>query len=167
VRSVTNDTAGPDAGNGFRLRGTAVSDFSGTLTLAKNVKGELQTSVAGPFSPAGSGKIVLTCGNYFGTNGLLGPGVGGYSELNLRNNSAGDTVLGNNIELIGSGLALLNPLGSAPSGAKVTMGNLRIGGGQELGVYLGANLRTILCFRPSRLPAAAFGFHPRLPTSAP
>src|SRR5262249_39169195 len=89
VTTVTHDP-GADGGNGFRLRGTAASDFSGTITISNNVKGELQTTVAGPFSPAGSGKVRLVCGAFFGTNGLIGPTIGGYSELNLRNNGAGD-----------------------------------------------------------------------------
>src|SRR6185295_19373960 len=106
VATVTNDTAGPDSGNGFRLRGTAASDFSGTLTISNRVKGELQTSVAGPFSPAGTGKLVLHGGIL--TNNTLN---GTYSELNLRNNSTGDSVFGNNVELAGTGLVVLDPLG--------------------------------------------------------
>jgi autotransporter-associated beta strand protein len=130
VATVINDPS-PDGGNGFRLRGTAASDFSGTLTLSNSVKGELQTSVAGPFSPAGSGKLVLYGGVL--TNNTVN---GNYTELNLRNNSVGATVFGNNVELAGTGLAVLDPLGSAPAGTTITMGNLKIGGGQELGVNL-------------------------------
>jgi len=163
VATVTNDTAGADSGNGFRLRGTAVSDYSGTLTLSNNVKGELQTSVAGPFSPAGTGKVVLMCGTYNGTNSLGAPTIGGYSELNLRNNGTGDTVLGNSIELAGSGLALLNPLGTAPLGAKVTMGNLRLGGGQELGLYLSANPSHNIVFPTVTLTGGTIRFSPKTP----
>lgn len=163
VLSVTNDTAGPDSGNGFRMRGTAASDFSGVITLGSNVKGELQTAVAGPFSPAGSGKVVVTCGVYYGTNGTLAPGIGGYSELNLRNNSAGDTVLGNDIEFAGTGLALLNPLGSAPLGAKVTMGNLRVSGGQEVGLYLSANPSHNIVFPTVTLTGGSVRFSPKTP----
>jgi len=162
VLSVTNDTSA-DSGNGLRLRGTAASDFSGTLTLGSMVKGELQTSVAGPFSPAGTGKIVLTCGSYYGTNGTLAPGVGGYSELNLRMNSPGDTTLGNDIELAGSGLALLNPLGTAPTDAIMTMGNLRIGGGQELGVYLSSGNTHIITFPTVTLTGGDVRFSPKTP----
>src|SRR5258706_4617626 len=42
----------PDNGNGFRLRGTGASTFTGTVTIGNNVKGELQTATAGAFSPA-------------------------------------------------------------------------------------------------------------------
>ena len=130
VATVPNDPS-PDGGNGFRLRGTAASDFSGTLALSNRVKGELQTTVTGPFSPAGTGKLVLHGGVL--TNNTL---TGTYSELNLRNNSTGSTVFGNDVELAGTGLAVLDPLGSAPAGSTITMGNLKIGGGQELGVNL-------------------------------
>jgi len=84
------------------------------------------------YNAAGTGKIILTCGTYaadYTTNGT-------YSELNVRDNSSGDTAFGNDIELSGSGLALMNPLGTAPVGAIVTMGNLKIGNGQQLGVHL-------------------------------
>ncbi|HSU52750.1 MAG TPA: autotransporter-associated beta strand repeat-containing protein, partial [Candidatus Dormibacteraeota bacterium] len=126
--SVTNDP-GPDSGNGFRLRGTLPSDFSGTLTLSNKVKGELQTSVAGPFSPAGTGKLVVYGGIL--TNNTV---TGTFSELNLRNNSSGSTVFGNDVEVAGTGLAVVDPLGSAPTATTITMGNLKIGAGQELGV---------------------------------
>lgn len=163
VLSVTNDIAGPDSGNGFRLRGTAPSDFSGTVTIGNNVKGELQTAVAGPFSPGGTGKFIVTCGAYYGTNGTLAPLTGGYSELNLRNNFAGDTVMGNDIELAGTGLAILNPLGTAPIGAKITMGNLRLGGGQELGLYLSANPSHNIEFPTVTLTGGTIRFSPKTP----
>jgi autotransporter-associated beta strand protein len=83
--------------------------------------------------------------------------------LNLRNNFAGDTVLGNDVELAGSGLALLNPLGSAPIGAKVTMGNLRLGGGQELGLYLSANPSHNIVFPTVTLTGGSIRFSPKTP----
>ena len=128
VATVFNDPSA-DSGNGCRLRGTGVSDFSGTIVLSNRVKFELQTTVAGPFSPAGTGKIVIWAGVL--TNNTVN---GTYSELNLRNNAAGATVLGNDVEVAGTGIAVLDPLGSAPADSTITMGNLRIGGGQELGV---------------------------------
>ena len=130
VATVLNDPS-PDGGNGFRLRSVNASDFSGTLILSNRVKGELQTTVAGPFSPAGTGKVVLY-GGVLTNNSLTGT----YSELNLRNNSAGATVLGNDVELAGTGLVVLDPLGSAAAGSSVTMGALKLGAGQELGVNL-------------------------------
>ena len=130
VTTVLNDNS-PDTGSGLRLRSPLASDFSGSITLSNTVKGELQTTVAGPFSPAGTGKIVLYGGVL--TNNTVN---GTYSELNLRNQTAGATVFGNDIELAGSGIAILDPLGVAPSGSTVTMGNLKIGNGQELGVNL-------------------------------
>ncbi len=122
--------ANPDGGAGFRLQGPATSDFTGTITLGNAVKGELQTTVAGPFSPAGSGKIVMTAGTFTGT--LMGT----YSELNLRNNRAsGNTILGNDIEVSGTGFVTLNPLNAtSPAPQMSTLGNLKVGDGQILGV---------------------------------
>lgn len=162
VASVTNDLSA-DSGNGFRLRGTNASDFTGTIIVSNNVKAELQTAVAGPFSPAGTGKFKLYCGGIFATNNTQGPPIGGYSEFNLRNNSAGDTVLGNDLELLGSGVALLDPLGSAPAGSKLTMGNLKIGGGQELGVYLSAVPDHVVVFPAVMLTGGAVTFSPKTP----
>ena len=120
----------PDGGTGFRLRGAGVSDFSGTITLGNGIKGELQTTVPGPFSPMGTGKLVMTAGTFTGSlNGT-------YSELNIRNNqSSGDTVFGNDISIAGTGFVSLNPLaGTAPSPNMDTFGNLKIGDGQILGI---------------------------------
>jgi len=164
VATVTNDLGGPDNGNGFRLRGTAASDFSGTLILSNNVKGEVQTTVAGPFSPAGTGKIVLTCGTYFGGNSTNASPIGGYCELNLRNNSSGNTTFGNNIELAGAGLAVLNPLGTAPAGNTTTMGNLKMGGGQELALYLNSQPYHVIVFPTVTLTGGTATFYPKSPT---
>lgn len=128
VVTVTNDPS-PDAGNGFRLRGLAASDFSGTLVLSNGLKGELQTTVAGPFSPVGAGKIVVCAGVL--TNNTVN---GTFAELNLRNIGSSSTTFGNDVEIYGSGLAVIDPLGTAPVGSSVTMGNLKIGDGQEVGV---------------------------------
>jgi len=158
VATVFNDPS-PDGGNGFRLRGTNVSTFSGTLILSNRVKGELQTSVAGPFSPAGTGKIVLQGGVL--TNNTLN---GTYSELNLRNNSAGATVFGNDVVVAGTGLVVLDPLGSAPAGSTITMGNLRIGGGQELGVNLnGTGPDHPVVFQSVTLTGGDAAFSPKTP----
>jgi autotransporter-associated beta strand protein len=117
-----------DGGPGIRFSGTA-SDFNGTLVVGPNVKGEITSAVAGPYSPLGTGSIIMTGGT---TTGTLG---GTYSELNLRNNrTAGDTVFGNNLFISGTGVVVLNPLGSSPSPQTSTLGTLRIGDQQVLAV---------------------------------
>ncbi len=119
--------AGPDGGNGFRLRGTGASDFTGRITLGNTVKGEVQVTDAAPNSPAGTGTLVLTAGTV--NNGTL---TGTFSELNVRNNHAsGDALFGNNIELTGTGTAVINPLSTA-SPETSTLGNVKLGTGQRL-----------------------------------
>jgi autotransporter-associated beta strand protein len=164
VIGATN-VSSADGGQGFRLRGTTmVSDFSGTITLSNNVKGELLTSANGTFSPAGTGKFKLVCGAFDGTNTQTGPVTGGYSEFNLRNNGAGDIVMGNDVTVLGSGTTILDPLGSAPAGSKVTMGNLTIGGGQELGVYLAAgSINHVIVFPTVTLTGGTTKFSPKTP----
>lgn len=70
----------------------------------------------------------------FPSMGLVAPAPasGGYSEFNVRNNSTGDTFLGNNVEMLGSGWANINLLGSAPTNSISTLDNLKIGGGTFL-----------------------------------
>ncbi len=162
VLSGTNNI-NPDGGVGFRLRGTS-SDFAGVITLGNNVKGELQTTVAGAYSPANTGKLILTCGDAVrgGTN-LASTTTGGYSEMNVRNNSGGDAVLGNDVELTGTGLAILNPLGTAPVGASVGLGNLKIGAGQEMGVFLNTGNAHIITFQTVTLTAGTATFSPKIP----
>lgn len=121
----------PDGGVGFRLvNGTAQSDFSGTINIAQMVKFETISSTPGPQSAAGTGKLVFTGGNF--TGGLQG----NYSQYNLRNNNTaapGHTILGNDVEIVGTGFVNINLAGGAPTGAISTLGNLRIGDGQMLG----------------------------------
>ena len=57
-----NNNTNPDGNQALRLRGTAASNYSGTITMNNNTKFELQTTVAGPFSPGGTGTIVMTAG---------------------------------------------------------------------------------------------------------
>jgi autotransporter-associated beta strand protein len=135
VIAGSNNT-NPDGGTGFRVRGTGVSDFSGNLTIGNNVKAEIQTSVTGLFSPIGSGTIFLTAGDHTSVGVLTATLTGGYSEFNLRNNSTSNVTFGNNVTVLGTGLTLLNPLGTAPTGDTVTMGTLRLGNNQTLGVFL-------------------------------
>ncbi len=112
------------------------------LTIGNNVKGELQSAVAGPavagiparpgpprsLSPPATLRAMA--------RRPPSPEPAGIPRLNLRDNSTGNNTFGNNVEVAGTGLAVVNPLGSAPVNATVTMGNLKIGDGQELGVYL-------------------------------
>ncbi len=126
----------PDGGNGFRLRGAGASTYSGTITLNNNVKGEVQTSVVGPFSPAGSGNIVMVAGDAALNNSPnAGTLAGGYSELNIRNLLAsGTATIGTNISVTGAGLVVLN-LPSAPGGLRTVMGSLRVGDGEEVAAW--------------------------------
>ena len=165
VATVTND-ATSDGGNGFRLRGTSATTFSGSITLSNNVKGELQTTVASAFSPAGTGKFYLVCGTYLGNNSTTNQVTGinnGYTEFNLRNNSSGNCVFGNDVQILGSGYTTLDPLGTAPTGASVTMGNLTIGNGQELGVYLSATPNHVIIFPTVTLTGDNARFSPKTP----
>ena len=96
--------------------------------MLNSSKLELQTSAASG-SVAGNGTIVLNVGT---ADPLTNAGT--FSLLNLRNNFAGDTSLGNNVQLTGSnGAAYLNLVGTAPAGSTVNMGNLTIGDTQALG----------------------------------
>jgi fibronectin-binding autotransporter adhesin len=165
VATVTND-ASADSGNGFRLRGIAPTTFSGTIIFSNNVKGELQTTVAGPFSPAGTGTIGLLCGTYLGNNSTTNQVTGidnGYTELNLRNQSSGNAAFGNNVVILGSGFTTLDPLGTAPAGASVTMGNLTVGNGQEVGVYLSAAPTHVIVFPTVTLTGGTVRFSPKTP----
>ena len=126
---ATADQASPDGGAGFRLHGTADSDYTGTITVNNRVKFELQTAVPGPFSPMGTGKIVMIAGDY-----AAGTTNGTYSEFQVRNTSGLSTVLGNDIEVTGTGLADLNFPAAVTGGITTTMGSLKIGAGQILGV---------------------------------
>lgn len=155
VQTVTNDVS-PDSGNGLRLRGQASSDFSGTLILSNSVKGELEATGAGPFSPLGTGKVVVCAGVL--TNNTVN---GNFAELNLRNISGGSTILGNNVEIFGNGLAVLDPL-SGPVGSTVTMGSLKIGGGQELGINVNGSGSTVV-FPTVTLTGGKVAFSPKTP----
>jgi autotransporter-associated beta strand protein len=88
--------------------------------------------------------------------------TGGYSEFNVRNNSQGDTTFGNDVQISGTGLALINPLGTAPANAIANMGNLKIGSGQELGLFLNAAPAHVLAFQSVSLAGTA-KFSPQTP----
>ena len=163
VINATN-VSSVDGGQGFRLRGTnLISDYSGTITFSNNVKGELLTSAIGTFSPAGTGKFKLVCGAFDATNTLTGPVTGGYTEFNIRNNGPTNIVMGNDVEIVGTGTTILDPLGSAPVGCTTTMGNLKVGGGQEVGVYLSAVPNHVLVFPTVTLTGGNAKFSPKTP----
>ncbi|MGN6369507.1 MAG: polysaccharide lyase family 8 super-sandwich domain-containing protein [Phycisphaerae bacterium] len=137
--NITN----PDGAQAFRINAPNTSTFSGNITLANNVKGELFGQTAGAVSPAGTATLILTAGDAARNNSLNTlTTTTGYSELNLRINSSANQTYTNNLVISGAGLALLNPLGSAPANTSVTLGNLRIGANQELGTYLAASFAT-------------------------
>src|SRR5262249_1602007 len=115
-------------GPGIRFSGPA-SDFNGVFVVSNNVKGEIATTVAGPYSPLGTGSIIMVGGTVTGTLG------GTYSELNLRNNrAAGTPAVGNNLEFSGPGTVVLNPLGTSTSPHTSVLGTLRIGDQQVVAV---------------------------------
>jgi autotransporter-associated beta strand protein len=126
--NVVSDQAGADGGAGLRLQGTGASDYTGTVTVNAHVKFELQTGQAGPFSPIGTGKVVMIAGTYdaASTNGT-------YSEFQVRNTIGGATTVGNDIEVTGTGLADLNFPANVANNV-IIMGNLKVGAGQVLGV---------------------------------
>ena len=108
----------------FRLRGPA-STYTGTITVPQSGKFELQSSAA-TGSPMGTGTLVVAAG----TTGTAANGT--FSIINLRNASTGDTSLGNNVQVTGTGSTYLNLLGTAPAGSVFGMGDLLIGDGQTV-----------------------------------
>jgi fibronectin-binding autotransporter adhesin len=152
-----------DRGPGFRLRGTQVSDYSGTITVRQRVKLELESSVSTPFSPAGAGKIVMTAGTHTDDRG------GTYSQLNLRNDSQGDVFFGNNVEITGVGLANFAPVGDVavpPDGlanTRVHLGNLRVGAGQIAAVNKNGEKSQVVQFSSVTLTGGTATFSPKTP----
>jgi autotransporter-associated beta strand protein len=97
----------------------------------------------------------MTAGTLTGTLG------GTYTELNLRNNSTGDTVFGNNVQVIGSGFTNINPIGTVTTdGIVSTMGNLMIGGGQTLGVNRNGTPTLTAAFQSVTLTGGKATFSP-------
>ena len=156
-------TLSPDGAQAFRINGLNTSTFSGNITLANNVKGELFGQTSGTTSPAGTATIILTAGDTArgGTLNTLTT-TAGYSELNLRNNSSANQTYTNNVIVTGTGLTLLNPLGTAPANTSVTLGNLQIGANQELGIYLAASSVTHpVLFQSVTLTGGIAAFSPK------
>ena len=151
---ISTNAPHPDGGVGFRLRGTGASDYSGTITSGNQVKTEVQTGQAGPFSPAGTGKFVFTGGTF--TGGLNGT----YSQFNIRNNSGVNTIIGNDVEVTGLGFVNMNLAGNPPVDSVVQMGNLTIGAGQILGVNTNSANSQILAFSSVTLTGGEPVFSP-------
>ena len=154
VVAGTNTATTTDGGVGFRIIGTAASTYSGTITVGNEAKFEARTTVAGPFSPIGTGKVILTGGTY--APALAGP----YSSTIFRNNSAGNTTFGNDVELTGTGLAVINSPSSAPVGAITTLGNLKIGANQILGPNRNTGNSQVLAFTSVTLTGGNATFAP-------
>jgi hypothetical protein len=159
----SSNNTNPDAGTGLRIRGTGISDFTGNLIIGNNVKAEIQTSMAGggAFSPMGAGTIFLTAGDHVAGGVLTATSTGGYSEFNVRNNSAGSATFGNDVTVLGTGLTLLNPLGTAPANASIAMGTLTIGNGQNLGVFLNNGNAHPVVFSSVVLTGGSVTFSPK------
>ena len=142
--SIGNTATSADGGPGFRLRGAGASTYSGTITAGPNVKVEMQSGTLGPaqFSPAGTANFILTAGTQ-----VAGSANGTYSEILVRNNSAGDIFLGNNITLTGTvaggtAWAFVNTVSTAPGvsaadplGSVSGVGNVTLGDQEGFGSY--------------------------------
>ena len=139
-----------------RFNSTSDAGYNGTITVGNRVKAEIRWTAAYPFSSASAGKLVLTCG----TNAPSGM-AGSYCNLLVRNDAGGDATFGNDVDLLGTGFVSLNPLGTSPLGALSTMGHLKIGNGQNLGVYRnGGNVMTLV-FPTVTLSGGTATFSPR------
>lgn len=151
-------TLGADYASGFRLRGPVESDFAGTIHVSNFTKFEVQSGVTGIFRSAGFAKIVMDAGT------AVGPlRYGSYSQFNLRNNSAGDTDFGNDVEISGSGLANFGPVGTALSGTVIRLGNLKISGGQIAAVNKNAGPGQTVEFASVTLGGGEAVFSPKTP----
>lgn len=150
--------AGADYASGFRLHGPVESDFTGMIHVSNFVKFEMQSGVTGIFRSAGSAKIVMDAGTAFGPARF-----GSYSQLNLRNNSDGDTEFGNDVEISGSGLANFGPVGTAPSGTVIRLGNLKISDGQIAAVNKTAGPGQTVEFASVTLGGGEAVFSPKTP----
>lgn len=156
IQAGTNPLSA-DNGSGLRLHNAAPSDFSGNITAGPSTKFELQSVTAGSFSLMGTGKIIMTAGTATaGRNGT-------YSQLNLRNNSTGDMVLGNNVEIIGSGLVNFGPTSTgevAPEDSRIVLGNLKIGADQIAAVNKNGSNSQIVQFTSVTLTGGEATFSP-------
>ncbi len=161
-----SNNLGVDGGVGLRFRGTGASNYSGTITIGNNVKGEIQVAVAGPFSTVGTGKVILTAGDAALAGGLNAvTAAGGYSEFNIRNNFGNTINVPTNFEVAGTGLTVMNlPAGSGT--LLQIVGNLKIGAGQEIALWkssTGATTFQRLEFSSVTLTGGNATFSPKKP----
>jgi fibronectin-binding autotransporter adhesin len=154
----------PDGSQALRINTTNASTFSGNVTVANNAKGELFATVAGTNTPIGTGAIFLAAGDAAlgGGNQTITP-TSGYSELNLRNNTAGNVIFPNNVTVTGSGITVINTLGTAVTGISASLGSLTIGNGQTLAVYFSSGLDHPAAFTSVTLASSGATFAPQLP----
>ena len=154
----------PDASQALRINTTNASTFSGNITVTNNTKAELFATVAGNNNPVGTGTIFMQAGDVAlnGTNLTL-TANDGYSELNLRNNTSGNVSFPNNVFVLGSGVTVINTLGTAGNGITASLGNLTIGNGQTLAVYFSSNLDHPAGFASVSLSSSGATFAPQLP----
>jgi autotransporter-associated beta strand protein len=102
----------------------------------------------------------MTGGDTSGTN------AGTFSIVNLRNNSGGDTKLGNNVRMAGTGYAYFNMLGSSGAGSKTSLGELQIGDGQVVAAVATGSAAFTLDFATVKLTGGNATFVPQLPGNA-
>lgn len=142
----------PD-GSALRLRGPS-STYSGTVTVPESAKLEIQTSVESG-SPMGTGRLsVAGGGTSTGSNGT-------YSIVNIRNNYTGDTTLGNDVTVTGSGSTYFNMLGSAPAGSVTSFDDLEIGNEQTLAAVATNSATFTLAFNTVHLTGGTARFAPQ------
>ncbi len=122
-----------DGGPGFRPANiTTNSDYSGIATLSQRAKIDLRgpgVGVASQFSSFGSATIRLNTGTLvFGASSS----TGSYSQINVRADHNNN--YGNNIELLGTGSAVLSfvNIGTGDANVEHTFGDLKIGDQQRL-----------------------------------
>jgi autotransporter-associated beta strand protein len=149
---ISQNGNAPD-GSAFRLRGPT-SNYRGTITVRQSGKFELQTSDA-TGSQMGTGILVVTGGTTTTT------GAGTYSIINLRNNSGGDVVFGNDVRVIGTGTSFMNLLGNSPAGSSVAFGDLLIGDGQAVGAVATASQDYTVAFATVHLNGGNITFTPQ------
>ncbi|RYD70010.1 MAG: PEP-CTERM sorting domain-containing protein, partial [Verrucomicrobiaceae bacterium] len=150
----------PDGGRALRLRGpssTGENAYSGTITVNPSFKFEILTSVdAG--SPIGTGNLRMAGGT------TTGNALGTYSLVNVRNNFAGDTTFGNDVEVTGVGSTYFNMLSDnsvAPVGSVVNFGKLIIGDAQAIAAVATASPAYTLAFSSVELTGGNATFTPR------
>ena len=154
----------PDASQALRINTTNASTFSGNITVTNNTKAELFATVVGTNTPIGTGTIYMEAGDAaLGGSNTTVTSTGGYSELNFRNNLGGNVTFPNNIVVQGTGIVIINTLGTAPTGTTASANNLTIGNGQTLAVYFSSTLDHPAGIASVTLASSGATFAPQLP----